>query len=133
MSACVAIVQTAVVPLLLSSPRARSLYRPYDPPEDLCVSAPTGSGKTLAYVLPIVEVLSSRVVTRLRALVVLPTRDLVVQVRETFEAVAKGRGLKVCRSCSSSRHGSDNSSRSAPPRVSIRLLTSRRSWSRNGM
>ncbi|KAI0649271.1 DEAD-domain-containing protein [Trametes meyenii] len=88
-------VQTAVVPLLLSSPRARSLYRPYDPPEDLCVSAPTGSGKTLAYVLPIVEVLSSRVVTRLRALIVLPTRDLVVQVRETFEAVAKGRGLKI--------------------------------------
>jgi hypothetical protein len=26
---------------------------------------------------------------------VLPTRDLVIQVRETFEAVAKGRGLKV--------------------------------------
>ncbi len=51
-----AIVQTAVVPLLLSSPGSRSLYRPYDPPEDLCVSAPTGSGKTLAYVLPIVEV-----------------------------------------------------------------------------
>ena len=41
------------------------------------------------------QVLASRVVTRLRALVVLPTRDLVVQVRETFEAVAKGRGLKV--------------------------------------
>ncbi|KAI9000568.1 DEAD-domain-containing protein [Trametes punicea] len=88
-------VQTAVVPLLLSSSRTRSLYRPFDPPEDLCVSAPTGSGKTLAYVLPIVEVLSARVVTRLRALVVLPTRDLVVQVRETFEAVAKGRGLKI--------------------------------------
>ncbi|KAI0822452.1 DEAD-domain-containing protein [Trametes gibbosa] len=88
-------VQTAVVPLLLSSPRSRSLYRPYDPPEDLCVSAPTGSGKTLAYVLPIVEVLSSRLITRLRALVVLPTRDLVVQVRETFEAVARGRGLKI--------------------------------------
>ncbi|KAJ3006413.1 hypothetical protein NUW54_g3946 [Trametes sanguinea] len=88
-------VQTAVVPLLLSASRARSLYRPFDPPEDLCVSAPTGSGKTLAYVLPIVEILSSRVVTRLRALVVLPTRDLVVQVRETFEAVAKGRGLKI--------------------------------------
>ncbi|RDX57579.1 DEAD-domain-containing protein [Lentinus brumalis] len=88
-------VQTAVVPLLLSSPGSRSLYRPYDPPEDLCVSAPTGSGKTLAYVLPIVEVLSSRVVTRLRALVVLPTRDLVLQVRETFEAVARGRGLNI--------------------------------------
>jgi superfamily II DNA/RNA helicase len=42
------------------------------------------------------QLLSSRVVTRLRALVVLPTRDLVTQVRETFETIGKGRGLKVC-------------------------------------
>ncbi|KAH8100093.1 DEAD-domain-containing protein [Cristinia sonorae] len=88
-------VQTAVVPLLLSDPKRRGLYLPYNPPRDLCVSAPTGSGKTLAYVVPIVEILSSRTVTRLRALVVLPTRDLVLQVRETFEAVGKGRGLKI--------------------------------------
>lgn len=32
----------------------------------------------------------------LRALIVLPTRDLVNQVRETFESIAKGQGLKVC-------------------------------------
>ena len=57
------------------------------------MSAPTGSGKTLAYVLPIVETLSERVVTRLRALIVLPTRDLVTQVREKIEEVGKGRGL----------------------------------------
>lgn len=49
-------VQTAVVPLLLSDPKLRQLYLPYNPPQDLCVSAPTGSGKTLAYVVPIVEV-----------------------------------------------------------------------------
>jgi ATP-dependent RNA helicase DDX51/DBP6 len=42
------------------------------------------------------QLLSSRIVTRLRALVVLPTRDLVIQVRETFEAIGKGRGLQVC-------------------------------------
>ncbi|KAI0925972.1 hypothetical protein AcW1_008259 [Taiwanofungus camphoratus] len=88
-------VQTAVVPFLLSSDQLKALYLPYNPPRDVCVSAPTGSGKTLAYVLPIVEVLSKRIITRLRALVVLPTRDLVSQVRETFEAVAKGRGLKI--------------------------------------
>lgn len=41
------------------------------------------------------QLLSTRVVTRLRALVVLPTRDLVTQVRETFEAFCRGRGLKV--------------------------------------
>ena len=41
------------------------------------------------------QILATRAVTHLRALVVLPTRDLVVQVRETFEAIAKGRGLKA--------------------------------------
>ncbi|KAI0067189.1 DEAD-domain-containing protein [Artomyces pyxidatus] len=89
-------VQTTLLPLLLPSERLkRALYLPYDPPRDICVSAPTGSGKTLAYVLPIVETLSFRIVTRLRALVVLPTRDLVTQVQETFETIGKGRGLKI--------------------------------------
>ncbi|KAJ7758853.1 DEAD-domain-containing protein [Mycena maculata] len=89
-------VQTSLLPFLLpGNPLQRSLYLPFDPPRDVCVSAPTGSGKTLAYVVPIVEILSTRIVTRLRALVVLPTRDLVTQVRETFDAVGKGRGLKI--------------------------------------
>ncbi|GAA5987439.1 hypothetical protein JCM5350_002762 [Sporobolomyces pararoseus] len=89
-------VQTAVLPILLP-PTARSptLYAPFNPPRDVCVSAPTGSGKTLSYVVPIVETLQHRIVTRLRALVLLPTRDLVGQVRETFEGFAKGTGLKI--------------------------------------
>ncbi|KAI9570546.1 P-loop containing nucleoside triphosphate hydrolase protein [Boletus coccyginus] len=85
-------VQTTLLPFLIR--HSRSLYTPYSVPHDVCVSAPTGSGKTLAYVLPILELLSTRIVTRLRALIVLPTRDLVTQVRETFEAVGKGHGLK---------------------------------------
>ncbi|KAJ7585027.1 DEAD-domain-containing protein [Mycena floridula] len=89
-------VQTKLLPFFLPrDPLLRALYLPYNPPRDVCVSAPTGSGKTLAYVLPIIEILAPRVVTRLRALIVLPTRDLVMQVRETFEAVGKGRGLKI--------------------------------------
>ncbi|KAG2110952.1 P-loop containing nucleoside triphosphate hydrolase protein [Suillus discolor] len=89
-------VQTALLPFLLgSSTTRRSLYEPFDLLRDVCVSAPTGSGKTLAYVLPIVEILSTKIVTHLRALIVLPTRDLVMQVRETLEAIAKGRGLKI--------------------------------------
>ncbi|KIJ66690.1 hypothetical protein HYDPIDRAFT_174087 [Hydnomerulius pinastri MD-312] len=85
-------VQTVLLPFLTTG---LSLYAPYRSPKDVCVSAPTGSGKTLAYVLPIIEALSNRVVTRLRALIVLPTRDLVTQVRETFEAIGKGQGLKI--------------------------------------
>ncbi|KAF8627991.1 hypothetical protein AX15_004118 [Amanita polypyramis BW_CC] len=88
-------VQTSLLPFILQRNSQDRLYMPYDPPRDVCVSAPTGSGKTLAYAIPIVEILSSRVVTRLRALIILPTRDLVVQVRETFEAISKGRGLKI--------------------------------------
>lgn len=54
---CLHAVQTSLLPFLLpSDPLRRALYLPYNPPRDVCVSAPTGSGKTLAYVLPIVEV-----------------------------------------------------------------------------
>ena len=49
--------QTSLLPFLLpENPFERALYQPYNPPRDVCVSAPTGSGKTLAYVLPIIEV-----------------------------------------------------------------------------
>ncbi|KAJ6439564.1 DEAD box ATP-dependent RNA helicase [Purpureocillium lavendulum] len=74
-------VQTAAIPLLLPTSKHR--------PGDVLVSAATGSGKTLAYALPIVRDLSQGVVTRLRALVVLPTRELVKQAQEVFEVCAK--------------------------------------------
>ncbi|EGR47923.1 uncharacterized protein TRIREDRAFT_4244 [Trichoderma reesei QM6a] len=75
-------VQTAALPLLLPSNKQQQ-------PGDLLVSAATGSGKTLAYALPIVRDVSNSVVTRLRALVVLPTRELVKQAQEVFELCAK--------------------------------------------
>ncbi|KAJ6672490.1 ATP-DEPENDENT RNA HELICASE DDX51 [Salix viminalis] len=62
---------------------------------DLCINSPTGSGKTLAYALPIVQMLSTRAVKHLRALVVLPTRDLALQVKQVFAAIAPAVGLSV--------------------------------------
>ncbi|CAH9144664.1 unnamed protein product [Cuscuta epithymum] len=62
---------------------------------DLCINSPTGSGKTIAYALPIVQMLSNRAVRCLRALVVLPTRDLALQVKEVFEALAPAVNLRV--------------------------------------
>ncbi|KAL2185589.1 P-loop containing nucleoside triphosphate hydrolase protein [Thermothelomyces heterothallicus CBS 203.75] len=85
-------VQTAVLPLLLPSP---------DRQGDVVVAAPTGSGKTLSYVLPMVHDISKDRVTRLRALIVLPTRDLVQQVQLACEActaafaISGGKKVKV--------------------------------------
>lgn len=62
---------------------------------DICVNSPTGSGKTLSYALPIVQMLSTRKVKCLRALVVLPTRDLALQVKEVFASIAPAVGLSV--------------------------------------
>lgn len=72
-------VQTAVLPLLLPNP---------DRQGDVVVAAPTGSGKTLSYVLPMIQDISYGRITNLRALIVLPTRDLVQQVQQTCEACA---------------------------------------------
>lgn len=76
-------VQTVVIPLLLRDGG------------DVCISAATGSGKTLSYVLPIVQSLSTRVVTRLRAVIVVPTRELVSQVFSTTSSLISGTGIKV--------------------------------------
>ena len=59
---------------------------------DLCISAPTGSGKSLAYLLPIVHLLADRQHPVLRALIVLPTRDLALQVSQVM---SNFEGLKV--------------------------------------
>jgi ATP-dependent RNA helicase DDX51/DBP6 len=61
--------------------------------QDICVCAPTGSGKTLSYLLPLVERLKSRNVPRLRALIVLPTKDLSIQVFGVLEPFVAKLGL----------------------------------------
>ncbi|KAK3102413.1 hypothetical protein FSP39_011231 [Pinctada imbricata] len=64
-------------------------------PSDLCVSAPTGSGKTLTFVLPIIQALLNRVECKLRALVVLPVRELAAQVYRVFQTYCEGSKLQV--------------------------------------
>jgi len=64
-------IQALVIPDIIASERHF-----YIRAQDICVSAATGQGKTLAFVLPILNALWNRKVKRLRALVVLPSRDL---------------------------------------------------------
>ncbi|CAN7992896.1 unnamed protein product [Ixodes hexagonus] len=83
-------VQEKVVPWLLSPAQRRCFL----PPRDICVSAPTGSGKTLAYVIPIVESLKPRIVRAVRAVVVLPVKELAAQVHAVFHQYLKGTSLR---------------------------------------
>ncbi|KAI5209541.1 P-loop containing nucleoside triphosphate hydrolase protein [Aureobasidium subglaciale] len=83
-------VQAALLPLLLPHPYLTRL-----PPNDICVSAPTGSGKTLAYVLPIVENLRTRLDAKLRAVIVVPTRELVAQAYNVASTCAQGSAIQI--------------------------------------
>lgn len=62
---------------------------------DLILCAPTGSGKTLAYALPVVQSLVGRKLPRLRAIVVVPTRDLAIQVSRVFTGLTQHLGVAV--------------------------------------
>ncbi len=61
---------------------------------DILAKAPTGSGKTLAFAVPIVERLTPGD-GRPAAVVLVPTRELCVQVTEVFETLTPARGLAV--------------------------------------
>ena len=61
---------------------------------DVLAKSQTGSGKTLAFAIPIVERVDRSAATP-AALVLVPTRELAVQVAEEFADVARPKGLKV--------------------------------------
>jgi len=61
---------------------------------DLLAKSPTGSGKTLAFAIPLAERVP-RDDARPAALVLVPTRELAVQVTEEIEALAAARRLVV--------------------------------------
>ncbi|RDW74936.1 hypothetical protein BP6252_06078 [Coleophoma cylindrospora] len=84
-------VQAAVLPLVLPGPKQQ--------PGDVLVQAATGSGKTLSYVLPMIQDISKSTTTRLRGLIVMPTRELVAQAQEVCEtcAIAYGGSRKRAR------------------------------------
>ncbi|XP_074212516.1 ATP-dependent RNA helicase DDX51 isoform X2 [Camelus bactrianus] len=89
-------VQAAVIPALLESAAGGFLVsRGGYWPSDLCVSAPTGSGKTLAFVIPVVQALLPRAVCQVRALAVLPTKELAQQVSKVFNVYTDATSLRV--------------------------------------
>jgi ATP-dependent RNA helicase RhlE len=63
---------------------------------DVVATAQTGTGKTLAFVLPLLEALTSKPVPMgVSALILSPTRELAIQIHETFLKVAAGTGIRA--------------------------------------
>ena len=89
---------------LIEALRARGIDAPFQvqiraiPPAlagaDLLAKSPTGSGKTFAFGIPLVERMP-RDDARPAALVLVPTRELALQVTEAIEILATARGLSV--------------------------------------
>ena len=63
--------------------------------KDLIVQSQTGSGKTAAFGIPIAEKIDVEIVAP-QALIIAPTRELAVQVKEDIANIAKYKDLKCC-------------------------------------
>ncbi|HTS50539.1 MAG TPA: DEAD/DEAH box helicase [Bryobacteraceae bacterium] len=62
--------------------------------QNVVATAQTGTGKTLAFVLPIIELLGAETARfGIRALVLSPTRELAIQIHETFAKLVPGTGV----------------------------------------
>lgn len=69
-------VQAQVIPLILAG-------------KDIIASAQTGTGKTAAFLLPIInKLLASRIDDTVNALVIVPTRELAVQIAQNLEGLS---------------------------------------------
>ena len=62
---------------------------------DTLAKSKTGSGKTLGFGIPIVEQVDPRAERRPVALVLVPTRELAVQVKDDITEIAKAKRLKT--------------------------------------
>jgi ATP-dependent RNA helicase RhlE len=63
---------------------------------DVVATAQTGTGKTLAFVLPIIHLIGKQPSRPgIRALILTPTRELAIQIDETFAKMAMGTGVRA--------------------------------------
>src|SRR5579864_7701278 len=63
---------------------------------DVVATAQTGTGKTLAFVLPIIHLLAKQPSqSGIRSVVMTSTRELAIQISETFAKMAAGTGIRA--------------------------------------
>jgi len=71
--------------------------------KDFILLSPTGSGKTLAFALLIEQLLDENATKGIHALIVIPTRELALQIESVVRQVSKGRKIVCCYGGNDSR------------------------------
>ena len=62
---------------------------------NIVLLAPTGSGKTVAFLLPLLHQLNSKT-TGVQALILVPSRELALQIEQVFRSMASGFKVNCC-------------------------------------
>ncbi|HUH32795.1 MAG TPA: DEAD/DEAH box helicase, partial [Daejeonella sp.] len=78
---------------------------------DVILLSPTGSGKTLGFLLPILKQLSSNV-SGIQTLILVPSRELALQIEQVFKAMQTGFKVNCCYGGHSTRVEKNNLSQS---------------------
>jgi ATP-dependent RNA helicase RhlE len=63
--------------------------------KDVIATAQTGTGKTLAFLIPVMEKLAAQKAAGIAALVLVPTRELAMQVLAQYDALRSTTGRKA--------------------------------------
>ena len=63
---------------------------------DVVLLAPTGSGKTLAFLLPVLSALENLERDRVQALILVPSRELALQIEQVFKQMGTGFKVNCC-------------------------------------
>ncbi len=64
-------------------------------PNDLVLLSPTGSGKTLGFLLPVVHLLNADM-DGVQALIIVPSRELAIQIEQVFKQMGTGFKVNCC-------------------------------------
>jgi len=83
---------------------------------DMILLAPTGSGKTLAFLLPLLSNLETSV-PLVQALILVPSRELALQIEQVFKAMGTGFKVNCCYGGHSTKIEKNNLSQ--PPALLI--------------
>ncbi len=64
-------------------------------PNDVILISPTGSGKTLAFLLPVLQLLTTEEIG-VQVLILVPTRELAIQIEQVFKQMSSGFKINCC-------------------------------------